>query len=513
MFIQTSPWKKFSLLLLLLLSLLLLACQREPEIVPLIDPLAFPQQAMQRVECTVEVPAGETVTCGALSVPADYDDFDSAQVELRLTIYESLSEDPEPDPVIMVGGGFGGFGGFGGGGTNRTIDLFQESRDVIRFNRVDPAQASDEDEELQCPEISTVYFDSLQQTQTRAALEEQTLAAYKTCRERYLTAGTPIIGGSVEQTANDILTIRQSLGIEKFDLVVTNYNTQVALQLMQLQPDALRSVIISGFYPPVAAADQQASLALALQGLFAACADDAACSEAYPRLESKFVEVLNQLEVEPLALEVKHPVDPNNIIVQVDGEELVLLLRDLLSFRDGLEGIPMLIELIHSGEGYKLAAELQELLVFRSFQQQGVARISACSDRWAANSILINDAASQYPLIQQTLQADYDLLAQVCALWFDQPFEPPQVQAVSSNLPVLVLHGALNPNFSPELVEAWLKGFRNAQVVVFPGYGSSILMSADCSATVVAGFLENPTRRVDSACVEREALEFIVPQY
>jgi hypothetical protein len=50
-------------------------------------------------------------------------------------------------------------------------------------------------------------------------------------------------------------------------------------------------------------------------------------------------------------------------------------------------------------------------------------------------------------------------------------------------------------------------------VVVFPGYGSSILMSADCSATVVAGFLENPTRRVDSACVEREALEFIVPQY
>ncbi|MGF1536967.1 MAG: hypothetical protein ACFB4J_10870 [Elainellaceae cyanobacterium] len=64
------------------------------------------------IPCPDAVPPGEiegeTITCGILTVPEDYDDPDGRQIELTYAILHSLSLAPAPDPIMDLRGGPGG---------------------------------------------------------------------------------------------------------------------------------------------------------------------------------------------------------------------------------------------------------------------------------------------------------------------------------------------------------------------------------------------------------------------
>lgn len=501
-------------MLCLAISLGLAACQPEPTpfIQPLSEqPLRQPARALQPAACPFTVPEGENITCGIVEAPKDPNQPLGEKVSLQVVLYASESPSPAPEAVVYLGFAppVGGF--FGGRGVNRTIERLRQTREVIRYTRLEGAPgAPTPTAEPQCPEIESVYLDWLQGKLSLAGRVEQTLAAYQACRARLEAGGGVAQPPTLDQRASDFAALRQALGAPRLNLVGFGENTLLILRLMETQPDALRSAAILQFYPPMALADQQASFTLALQRLFAACGDDETCHSTFPDLESEFLAVLAQLEAAPLTLEVKHPTEAQMITVQVDAATFLFYLRDLFSTPDSIARIPLLIHQIAQGEGYRLAADVQNLLMFRSFFGQGDSVAPECTERWSAAPIAAPGSADVYPVLQQALQFEYDLMAQVCEAWHQTPFAPPQLQPGEGAIPLLVLHGAYDPYFAPELVEAWLDGFSHAQSVVFP-YQGAFFFGGDCPARLIDEFFQDPTRRVDPSCAQSGGLTFQKP--
>lgn len=497
--------------LFLLCTILAAACRAEatPFLAP-VQPVNVPAQNMTRVECPFEIPEGQKVTCGTLKVPSDSSSGMIEEVDLLVTRYESESPAPEPDPILFLGYSPGVSRFFMSRGI---FSSFIEKRDILFFYR--PGSSGTEDETgagsvVDCPALNDLTLNFLQQLQTTRDYMNTILEAQRDCKVLVDQAAISLAGTSASQTANDAMLVRQSLGYKQVNLYASGDSTLAVLMLMEQNPDAVRSAIMTSFYPPMAAVDLESSYSQALQRLFEDCGADEACNEAYPDLDRKFQEDIDQLNREPLVIEVKHPVKPDMIKVYIDGERFIYFMRDMLGSGNSLPRIPAVIEDIYTGKGYKLTADVQNSLMFSAFQQQGEMPLSACMERWAANSIADSPAAGLNPEVQAALKTDYDLQVQICSIWTQEEFTPAEVKAITSSLPVLVLHGAYDARYGPDQVEAWMKGFKNGQLVVLKGQGGRF-GGGSCVSGIVSAFLENPDREVDRACVDTQPVEFVLP--
>ena len=494
--------------LFLLFTIYMTACRAEPT--PLLAPAQSfnrPVQDMERVECLFDIPEGQKVTCGNLKVPKDYDAGLIEEVDLQVVIYESSSPAPEPDPIIFLGFNPGVSRFFMSRGI---FTSFIENRKIIFFTRQSSSEAED-GSAVNCPELNDLTLNFLQQQLTMGGYARTILDAHQACRDSLEEANMDLAGSPASQIVNDVMAIRQSLGFKQVNLYAGDSSTLAVLKILEQNPDAVRSVILTSFYPPIAEVDLESSYSQALQHLFDDCAADEACNAAFPDLGSKFQAVIEQLDSTPLLLEIKHPIKPDMIKVYIDGERFIYFMRDMLSSGNSIPRIPALIYDISEGEGFKMTVDVQNSMMFRSFQQQGELPSSSCVDLWAANSISPSKNVGISPELQAALKADYDLQIQICSLWTRQEYTPPEVKAGSTGLPVLVLHGAYDATYEPDLVEAWMKGFKKGQLVLLKGQGSGRFGGGSCVSGIVTGFLENPDRAVDSACVDTQPVEFILP--
>jgi len=461
---------------------------------------------MQRVECPFDIPEGQEVTCGILKVPDESGSGLIEEVDLQVTIYASKNPTPEPDPVVFLGyepeaSRFLMSRGF--------FSSFSENRQILFFTRQNLSETEGESN-ADCPELADLSLNFLQQLRPMKEYSSTILDAHQECRERLAGSNAALSGSSAAQTAGDVMAIRQSLGYKQINLYANGSSTLAVLKLLEQNPDAVRSATLTSFYPPLAAADLESSYSSALQRLFESCGADEACNSAYPDLDLKFQADVERLDREPLMIEVKHPTKPDMLKVYVDGERFIYFIRDMLGSGNSFPRIPAMIEEIYKGQGYKLAADIQGSLMFRAFQQQGGLPSSQCIERFAANPVVTMGAAPLAPEIQEALETDYDLQLEVCSMWVQENFTPPEVKAAATGVPVLVLQGAYDATYGPELVEGWMKGFKQGQLIVLQSQGGRFGLGS-CVSGIVTEFLQNPGQDVDTACIDTQPVEFILP--
>ena len=115
-----------SLILFVLLALILsVGCQQQPAPEPTPTPPPVPQEPaptpepeptpeptpplpkFESAECQFEIPHGQTVECGYLTVPKDRSQPDGSTIRLHIAIFRSHSDQPAPDPVVYLAGGPG----------------------------------------------------------------------------------------------------------------------------------------------------------------------------------------------------------------------------------------------------------------------------------------------------------------------------------------------------------------------------------------------------------------------
>jgi pimeloyl-ACP methyl ester carboxylesterase len=250
---------------------------------------------------------GETVQCGAVTVPENYDQPEGNQIDLAFAVLKSTSLSPAPDPVIYLHGG-------PGAAELRTLAKMTErfapirqSRDVVIFDQRGTGYSN---ERLTCEVEYSTQQEEMREfvreyNQSGGAVPEEFGVNYKifeVCLERFEEIETDLTQYSTINNAQDVVNLASALGYDIFNLYGFSYGTQLALEVMRQQPAGLRSVILDSVAP--------ADIKLyenfgqpnveAVTSLFEICANDEDCDAAYPDLQDRFEALLVQLNEQPI---------------------------------------------------------------------------------------------------------------------------------------------------------------------------------------------------------------------
>ena len=504
---------------------------REPTITPLPEPTNTPTPeptAVQRASfdgasCPFDLPPGleegETVDCGYLTVPESRADPESRTVRLAVAILHP-SGNPEPDPVVYLEGGPGAsalemmkytFGLL-------FEPLLSANRDIIIF---DQRGVGFSEPALECPEMRQLGLELMdEEIDGKRVSEEEALILLKdaalACRQE-LSDVANLPAYETAASAADVEDLRLALGYDQVNLWGTSYGTWLALEVIRRYPEGIRSVVLDSVYPPdmdlLAETPMNAAHSVSL--LFEACTADEACDRAFPDLRSVYSDTVERLNADPATFQITNPLTRQSYDVLMTGDNLTTFLFQFLYATDVIPSLPQILWDASQGTFVTIAQLMGSLLVTAEAVSSGQQITVLCHDEIAFGSEERFDAAiAEHPELER---AFHDTILgeagiQFCESWQVGQADATLTEAVTSDLPTLILSGEFDPVTPP----AW--GRHVASTLVrsyffeFPGVGHGASAVAGCPQEMMVAFLADPAGAPDDACIEAmRAWQFDVP--
>ena len=275
-----------------------------------LGPLAPPGEAQshrprfERTACWVDGDWAREVQreCGWLVVSESRDRPGTRSVRLAVEIFRAREPTGAP-PRVFLHGGPGGAGG---------IRLYSEGvarsgsslhRDVVIYDQRGAG--------LSEPKLCVAYDaapDAAAIEARRACIAE--LQAQRVDRYAYNTAAS----------VADLIDLRRALGYRAWDVYGVSYGARLAQEAMARDGRRIRAVVLAS---PVARsfssqAEQPLSTQRALEHVFAACARQPSCRDAFPNAEEDFYAVYDDLTSSPVPIRIIRP-DRAPDTVRFDG--------------------------------------------------------------------------------------------------------------------------------------------------------------------------------------------------
>ena len=452
-------------------------------------------------ECPFDVSADEGITCGYLTVPEDRTVEDGLTLDIAVAIIDSLSDNPQPDPVLYLDGGPGGSALVG-------IDDWLESavreeRQIILFDQRGTGFSWPN---LDCPE--TDAFDAGDVPEGVPRIE-----AVEECRDRLRSIGADLAKYNSAASAADVADLRRMLQIDEWNLFGISYGTRLALTVLRDHPAGVRSVVIDSVYPPNVDAytESAKTQADAILAMVRGCAADADCSAWYPDLETELLNAIDDLNAEPFETEDAFYV----------GDDLVNALVSALYDSELITQLPMAISeaalgnhdlwlSLEEGEGEEGASRRRQLLRQDDFDpedSQGMFYSVECHEETPFGDIdAAYDLMADYPpQIAEPLLAELEELYEVCAIWGADEADAIEGQAVESTIPTLILTGEYDPVTPPSWAQLAAETLSDHLYVEVPRGGHSVTSDGSCTEQIVVAFvdsLETNSAAVDVSCVQ-----------
>jgi pimeloyl-ACP methyl ester carboxylesterase len=449
--------------------------------------------------CPIDVPQDADIECGVLVAPEDYDLPDGRVVHMPYIIIHS--DHPEETPLLFTEGG-------PGGDSLRSVWMFEgsvlvEDRDLIIFQQRGNLHT---DPSLECT-LAELYDPETNRSP---------------CKDKFSSAGIDLTQYHTAVTARDIESLRVALGYETWNLLGMSYSTRVMQVLMDRYPDGIRSVILQSVSPLHETRYQHdpEHAYRALEVMFADCAADPGCAEAYPDLEERFFSLVAYLNLDPIWLDLVDPADGSPYRYEVSGRTLINWMAGRAFYQPAhppypIAFYPMLIDQLDAGVTTALAPwaqnELNKEIFDPSFIAFGQYFAVNCQDD--ASSVTLDDIQVQAYLYPQMggyfrHQGEWDL----CQLW-DLPDAPPlSADPISSEIPTLVLAGRYDPITPPEWARTVAENLENSYYFEFPSKGHSLDIATTCAEEIKRSFLLDPGSEPDSGCLAFEPpADFVLP--
>lgn len=467
--------------------------------------------------CPMPLPAGEidgeTVICGYVSVPETRGAPDSEEVSLAVAVLRSAGP-AQPDPIIYLSGG---------PGSSALLEIADWAQSPLRANR------------------DIILFDQRGTGYSMPTLDCREYALNeadpdRVCYERLRRSGINLAAYNSAASAADIADLRRALELDAVNLYGVSYGTRLALTVLRDVPEGVRSVVLDSVYPPqIDGLNEQAPNGVqAIQRLFAACANDPACEEAYGDLESAFYELVAELNTSPYPTtdpETQEPID-------LTGDDLVNLLFEALYTSSAIPTLPYGIFLLAGGDytygldilsGAYTLHDLQTLEMGGALPEDELIDVPADTPDGDSEGMFhavecyeevpFNDpqtverlAAGLPPLLAKPLKASTAEQFTLCAWWDSRPGDRRENQPVSSAVPTLLLSGSFDPITPPAWAEAAAAYLSRSTHIEFPYAGHSILDSGPCAVQIIRAFLDDPLREPDTSCIDADHLTFYVPE-
>lgn len=509
-----------SLGLVIILSLLLAACNPTPQ-GPTDTPTPPPGQARyEKTDCPFpNKPSGVTVECGYLVVPEDRSKSDSPMIKVAVAVFKSQSSNPKPDPVVYLEGGPGGSplrSYLKPGYFEIFFQPFLQERDLIL---VDQRGTGYSQPALDCPEYYQMQIDLFNQDLPPAEVEIKNDQAITACRTRL--AGQGINLGAYTSAANaaDLADLRKLLGYEQWNLYGISYGTRLALTIMRDHPEGLRSVVIDSVYPPQASlvTEVPANIDRALDLMFTTCAADPQCNAAFPNLRQVFFDTVQKLNAAPAALTLTVPTlenVPNSgqaVPALFDGNSFINLVFQSMYATSIIPSLPQLIYEVKNGE-YGSVVQLQnQFLQSWDSLSQGMYNSVECFEEIPFSTAAeLQTAMQAYPDLGDAFGSP-DAQFKTCQIWSVGSAAAIENQAVTSDIPTLVMAGKFDPITPPAWAQLVAQGLSKSYYVEVPNGGHGSSLTESCPQSLVAAFLNDPTQKPDTTCLDKISFAFSVP--
>jgi pimeloyl-ACP methyl ester carboxylesterase len=431
--------------------------------------------------------------CGTWSVAEDPANPKGKRIDLKVAVVPARAKAKQkaPDPLFLLAGGPGQ------GAIESFVPMLdaafgrvREFRDIVLVDQ----RGTGDSNRMSC-DFDRDWEPEDLDTDVRVAV-----AWMNDCKTR-LPGDVRFYTTSV--AIDDLDAVRVALGLKQINLYGGSYGTRVALAYLRKYPDAVRSVIIDGVVPQDMTLGPQISLESqrAAEQMFQRCAKDEACAKAFPKLAEEFDAVIERLRGKPIAVVIRDPISGERLETQMTYDGVAAAVRMLLYSTESVSLLPLIIHAAAAGDYQPLAS--QATLV-----RQQMTDLMAIGMH---NAVICTEDAPFYaddPATHQRMRETYlgtfafDMLSQVCGAWPKGIMDAGFKDAVTSDKPVLLLSGEIDPITPPANAEHALKTLSNAQHLVAPNQGHIVAMRG-CAPKLIGEFMKSADAKgLDGACLK-----------
>jgi pimeloyl-ACP methyl ester carboxylesterase len=433
----------------------------------------------------------EELLCGKLTVFEDREKRTGRTIDLNIVVLPAFDQKTKAEPVFDLAGGPGASSAeradfYAGPGK-----VYRRRHDVVCVDQRGTGQSN----RLAIPREKTAQY----------YLSEMFPIDYVREMRRALEQRADLTKYTTSIAMDDLDDVRAWLGYDRISLFGGSYGTRAALVYMRQHPQHVRSAILLGVAPtdlkmPLHHAEAGAR---AMDLLLGECEQDAACHAAFPQIREDWKNALAQLDKQPAHVEYS-PANaaPTTVEIQrgVFGEKI----RTWMYGRDKAARIPLIVHYAANGD-------------FAPFLQQAIG--PSIPDFVADGMYLSVTCAEDVPFINQEeaakLNADnpfgnYRVFQQTraCGMWPRGEIPADFLEPVSSNAPVLIFSGNMDPVTPPKYGEEVARHLPNSKHVIIAeaGHGVDGLTDSGCIDRIAIEFLDKgDAKNLDVSCVERMA--------
>jgi pimeloyl-ACP methyl ester carboxylesterase len=500
------PWK-LTALAALLLAMYFLTSARPVQAQPL-DPTGEFTPGPCVVDLAPSLENGQEILCGYLTVPENYEQPDGPTIQLAVMVLKSQANGQNTQPVFFAQGGPGG----------STIDTytkllrsdnpFNANYDVVLWDQRGTLYSRPD---LRCTEMLQATIDTLDTELSDEQDEAVTLKAVQDCQTRLTSTGVDLSAYDSLENAADIEALRKALGYEQINFYGVSYGTLLGFHLLKEYPQTVRSAVLDGVVPPQTnfLVDAGQNMNRSFNALFDACTQDPDCNAAYPDLENAFYDVVNTLNTNPAQIQVLDSETGNVYPALLDGDLFLNTIFQLMYPTEYIPFIPRLIYSARQGDFQFLSNAILPLILFDRTISDGMYLSVVCAEDADFSPADINP--DHLPkIIFDNESRDLATFKKICDVWNVAPLDAQVDDPVTSDIPVLLLSGGLDPITPPANASLAAETLSASQNIVFPTGGHGQVLSGECQNEVMLDFLQNPQQPVDTSCIPSK-LDFLLP--
>lgn len=427
----------------------------------------------------------EEVRCGRYDVFEDRAARKGRKIGLNIVVLPAQGPEVASDPLVfLAGGGVAPATGYAGFLSEAYAGL-RRGRDVLLVDQRGTGGSNPLDCELSTDPLNAEYRD-----------DQRFLAAVRRCRQE-LERKADLHDYTTPIAMDDLDEVRSWLGYERLNLFGVSYGTTAAMVYLRQHGDRVRTVALQGVIPfdvPMWL-EVPRSAQLALDEVFAACARQATCHAAFPGLREEFWSVLKRLDDKAVRVAARPEDGGQDADVTIDGEALRVFVLKVLYASDRIHDLPLIVHLAYQGDYRPLASRL----VPRGPSEipKGVYLSIVCSE-----IIPLFDPAALPEATAGTFMGGFRLGREVsaCREWvaggLPQDFHTP----VRSDVPVLVMNGALDHVTPPRYGERVAHSLTQARQLVLPRRGHNDTDA--CVNGIIQGFMiAGSLAGLDTSCL------------
>jgi pimeloyl-ACP methyl ester carboxylesterase len=415
--------------------------------------------------------------CSTVEVPEDRSKADGRMLALSVAILPANTLNPDADPLFMLAGG-PGQSAEALVPVALALEGVRRTRDIVL---IDPRGAG-KSAPLKCAAFEPRDpFDELIDVDLAATAAPRCLAELRASGKADVSRyGTP-------ETVADVDAVRAALGYERINLWGGSYGTRVAQEFARRYPSRVRSMVLDGVAPPAMriSLDTWPARDAAFADVLAACAEDAACRQAYPNLNATLAQIKTALEASP-SVNITDPRTGALREVPMTFDTVVGALQGLVY---GPELASLIPPLLGRGEAGDFAPLMAAATLSTGDLQQNVnlALYYAVTCAEDAPRVTADDTSRILATLRAPSLAKRNLAA--CDGWPHAALPDDFYAPLTSAIPTLILSGSLDPVTPPVNGQIVGASLSNSRHVIAAGYGHIVTPHA-CAPRLVDKFID-----------------------